>query len=60
MSSPLTSDCDTCLDGSWVECGGCGRWFCGPCSRAANNGHTACPRCHPPVERPAPGKGEDP
>lgn len=49
--SPLTSECETCNDVSWVECGSCGRWFCGPCSRKKNQGNTACPRCYPPVER---------
>jgi hypothetical protein len=42
------SECGRCLDNAWVECGGCGRWYCGPCSRLDNDGVTACARCRPP------------
>lgn len=41
------SGCRRCLDDAWVECGACGRWYCGPCSRALNEGTTTCVHCHP-------------
>lgn len=39
--------CLRCLDEAWVECGACGRWYCGPCSRSRNSGTIACANCHP-------------
>jgi hypothetical protein len=61
--SPMTSfpgaECRACQDSAFVECGGCGRWYCGPCSRARTGGVTTCLQCHPAVERTS-AEGEDP
>lgn len=58
-TSPPRSGCGRCLDDAWIECRECGRWYCGPCSRALNGGSTACAHCYPAVGV-APPNGGDP
>lgn len=46
------NECRRCNVDAWVECGACGRWYCGPCSRD-RTGTTACAHCQPSPEREA-------